>query len=279
MEIINWGSRGSIPVSGQDFLEYGGDTTCVEIISKNNYRIIIDAGSGIRNLGTKILKNEINEVSIIFTHSHLDHLLGFPFFKPIYMKGKKIDIYGCPFAQEAIRKIFSSSMIPPFFPVDYEDLSAEITFHGAALKPFTIDTVEIIPIALSHPNHAIGYKFIEDGKSFVFLTDNELTFQHAGGFEYKDYVEFSLNADLLFHDAEFTEKEYKKTKSWGHSTYKKALQLALDANVKQFGLFHHNQERTDLQIDKIVEDCKRVIEQNNSELICFGVKTGTKIKL
>ena len=113
----------------------------------------------------------------------------------------------------------------------------------------------ITPIALSHPNQGSGYKFEEDGKCFVFLTDNELGFHHEGGLDYQDYLNFSKGADLLIHDAEYTEEEYKKTRGWGHSVYKDALKLALDANVKKLGLFHHNQERFDDAVEAMVDEC------------------------
>lgn len=280
MLIKCWGARGSIPVSGTEYQKYGGDTACIEIRTSNDNIIIIDAGSGVRQLGN-ILKDEnrSNHINFIFTHAHWDHLLGFPFFKPIYIPGNQIDIYGCPFSQESIKRMFSDSLIPPFFPIGYHDLKADLMFHGAPDGSFRIDSVEIVPISLSHPNYAIGYKFIENGKSFVFLTDNELTHQHPGGMEYNDYLEFSKNADVLFHDSEFKADEYTRTKGWGHTIYTDALKLALDANVKKFGLYHHNQDRSDYEIDHMVEDCNRIIAEKGSSLECIGVSSGTEIEL
>jgi len=137
----------------------------------------------------------------------------------------------------------------------------------------------IIPIFLSHPGQGIGFKFVEDDKCFVFLTDNELTFKHLGGLDYYDYLDFASNADLLFHDAEYTEEEYKQTKTWGHSVYTDALKLALEARARRFGLFHHNQERTDLAIDILVQHCIDVAGKNDTRLDCFGVCEEMEIKL
>ncbi len=279
MVITCWGSRGSIAVSGAEYLKYGGDTTCIEIRSKNNDLIIVDAGTGIRKLGIKLLKAKEKNINLIFTHAHWDHLFGFPFFKPIYFSGVKINLYGCPFAQNSIKEMISKSMSAPNFPVNLNDLKAEIEYFGACTGPFEIGPIQVIPILLSHPNMGIGYKFIEDDKTFVFLTDNELTYPHPGGLEYNDYLEVTKNADLLIHDAEYTQNEYKITKGWGHTVYNDALNFALEANVKRFGLFHHNQERTDEALDKIVEDCENIIKSKNSNLKCFAVAAGMNIDL
>jgi phosphoribosyl 1,2-cyclic phosphodiesterase len=134
-------------------------------------------------------------------------------------------------------------------------------------------------VQLSHPNQGIGYKFIEDGKSFVFLTDNELGLRHPGGEEFRDYLRFSEGADLLVHDAEFTEEQYRLTKGWGHSPYADALRLALDAKARQFGLFHHNQDRSDAELDRIVEDCRRIVKEENSHLLCYAMEAGREIVL
>ncbi|MFC2155997.1 MBL fold metallo-hydrolase [Acidobacteriota bacterium] len=279
MVIRCWGARGSIPVCGEEYLKYGGNTTCIEIRTRDDDIIIIDAGSGIRKLGEQLLIEKRQTLNILFTHSHMDHILGFPFFKPLYFKGKHINVYGCSFPGDSIKEILSTAMSSPFFPVSLDDFKAEISYYGVCGDIFSIGPVEITPILLSHPNRGFGYKFVEDGQSFVFLTDNELTYRHSGGLEYGDYLSFSAKADLLIHDAEFTEEEYKRTKKWGHSVYKVALKLALEAGVKSFGLFHHNQDRTDAALDNMVRDCRDIIKDRNSELDCFAVHQGMEIDL
>lgn len=279
MIIRCWGARGSIPVSGREYLKYGGNTTCLEVRTRDDEIIIIDAGSGIKELGNRLLKENRHRYSVILTHYHWDHILGFPFFKPIYIKGTHIDVCGYPRAQESVRKILASTMVRPNFPVDFKEVKADISYHGACEDGFPIKSMTVTPISLSHPSRGMGYRFVEDGKSFVFLTDNELTFKHPGGLDYQDYLNFSSNADLLMHDAEFTEKEYKKTKTWGHSVNNDALKLALEAKVKKFGLFHHNQDRTDAALDKMVQNCRHIIENNNSSLQCFAVHQGMEIEL
>ena len=218
MFIRFWGSRGSSPVSGKEYVMFGGDTTCVEILTDACETIIIDAGSGIRKLGNKLFRERNYDLNIIFTHSHWDHILGFPFFTPIYVKGTKINLYGCPFAQGSIKKIISKTMKPPNFPVKFDELKAELAYHNHKADDggFNIGSLKVMPISVSHPNRAIGYKFIEDEKSFVFLTDNELTYKHSGGLDYEDYVKFAMKADLLVHDSQYRQEEYKRKETWGH---------------------------------------------------------------
>ncbi|MGB5748061.1 MAG: MBL fold metallo-hydrolase [Desulfobacterales bacterium] len=274
-----WGSRGSIPVSGKEYLKYGGDTTCVEIQSKSGDVIVVDAGTGIRRLGTYLYDEKCYNLNFIFTHAHWDHLMGFPFFKPLFFKKFKIRMHRCPYHSKFVETILSKVMAPPYFPVKYEDVTARMTYPDACPMEFDIGSVTVVPIALSHPNGGSGYKFIEDGKSFVFLTDNELGYIHPGGFGFNDYLEFCSEADLLIHDAEYTPQEYMAFMDWGHSVYTDALDLALKAGAKKLGLFHLNQERTDRQMDDIVQDCRTRIADQRSNLECVGVTCNMEFEI
>jgi len=218
-----------------------------------------------------LIKEERYTYDIIFTHAHWDHLMGFPFFKPLYLEQTDIWLQGCPFAQKYVETMISTVMSPPNFPVRYTNIKANIRFEPVCPERFEIGTVSIIPIPLSHPNQGRGYKFIEDEKTFVFLTDNELDFIHPGGLSFKAYQEFSADAELLVHDAEYTKEEYEFTEQWGHSTYTTALKLAINAKVKQLGLFHLNQDRTDQDVDGIVDTCQQIVAGMGSNLKCFAV--------
>jgi phosphoribosyl 1,2-cyclic phosphodiesterase len=271
MYIKCWGSRGSIPVSGKKYLKYGGDTTCLEIRTKSDDIIIIDAGTGIRRLGNFLIDENKNKYHFIFTHAHWDHVMGFPYFKPLYSRHAKFMMHRCPFHSKFVESIISKVMAPPNFPVKYSDIRAELSYEEACPMEFEIGSVKVVPIAISHPNGGSGYKFIEGSTSFVFLTDNELSFIHPGGLPYKDYVKFSLGADLLIHDSEYTPEEYKTFIDWGHSSYTDVLNLALEAGVKRVGLFHLNQERTDREMDKIVKTCGKILTEKGSSMECFAV--------
>ncbi len=265
-----WGARGSIPVSGQEYIKYGGDTTCIEIRTKNGRVIIIDAGTGIRRLGKDLLAQGIYEYDLIFTHAHWDHVMGFPFFRPLYSDRTRLRAHGCPFAEEFVRTMLARMMSPPNFPVNDGDLKARIEYSDGCPEKFQIDSITIMPIDISHPGGGKGYKFIEDGRSFVFITDHELGYSHPGGLSVADYLRFCAGADLLVHDAEFTGEEYATHRGWGHSSYLDALNLAMEAGVRQFALFHINQDRTDRAMDKIVDHCRRVARESNSQVGILG---------
>jgi ribonuclease BN (tRNA processing enzyme) len=271
MVVRCWGSRGSIPVCGREYLKYGGDTTCLEIRTRSDDIIIVDAGTGIRRLGNQLVEQERFHYNFVFTHAHWDHLMGFPFFKPLYFRRTNIRMHRCPFHNKFVESILSRVMAPPNFPVKYRDIKAQMLYEDACPSEFEIGSVTVVPIALSHPNGGSGYKFIEDGKTFVFLTDNELGIIHPGGRPYADYVNFSEGADLLFHDAEYSPEEYKHYQEWGHSVYSDALRLAREAEVSTLGLFHLNQERTDRDMDDIVAACRAYIAEHGLGFKCSAV--------
>ncbi|MEI7529398.1 MAG: MBL fold metallo-hydrolase [Elusimicrobiota bacterium] len=279
MKIKFWGARGSIPVSGKQYLKYGGCTTCVEVRSKKDELIIIDAGSGIRLLGKELLKNSDHVFNMLFTHSHWDHVLGFPFFAPIYNNKTRIRIMGCSYSSDSVREIIAKTMQPPGFPVKFEEISARFEFASLCAGGCEIGDMNVLPIDLSHPNHGLGYKFSEAGKTFVFLTDNELGYIHPGGQTPETYAAFSRGADLLVHDADYTPEEYPRRKTWGHSTWEQALDLALASGASALGLFHHNQDRSDSELDSIVAECARRARKAGARLKCFGVREGQEIDL
>jgi len=279
MIIRFYGTRGSVPVSGKEFLKYGGDTTCIEIRSDKDDVIVIDAGSGIRRLGNKLLKEKKREINLIFTHPHWDHIQGFPFFKPIYNAETEIHIYGCGTAQKSIRHILSDSMKTPYFPINLAQTKATLDIHKSCDKVLTIGSITITPILLNHPGNGQGYKFEENGKVFVFLTDNELGYCHSDSNETNKYQSFVQEADLLIHDAEFTEKEYASNKGWGHSLFTDALELAINANVTSFGLFHHNQDHDDDCIDGMVSECRQILNSKHIHMNCFAAAMGQEIVL
>lgn len=279
MYIKVWGSRGSIPVSGKEYVKYGGDTTCLEIRTKNDDIIILDAGTGIRRLGNQLIREERFTYHFIITHAHWDHLMGFPFFKPLYFAQTEIYMHRCPFPKKFMENMITRVMTPPNFPINFTGIRAKIHYEAGCPTQFTIGDVTVIPIPMSHPNMGSGYKFIEDGKVFVFLTDNELGYVHPGGASFEKYMEHVAGADLLFHDAEYTPEEYENQVLWGHSSYVETLELALRSGVRQLGLFHLNQERTDDEVDRIVDHCRQIIDERGSDLECFAVAADTTFNL
>jgi phosphoribosyl 1,2-cyclic phosphodiesterase len=279
MRIRCWGARGSIPVSGPEYLKYGGDTTCVEVRTRDGQITLLDAGTGIRRLGLALLAEGLRRANLLFTHAHWDHLLGLPFFQPLYRRGFVLDVFGSPCAQQSVRTMVSDAMAPPYFPVRIEEVEAAISFHEDCEEDFVLGELAVSPVKLSHPNCGLGYRLAEGGRSFVFLTDNELDYQHPDGGTFDDYARFCEGAELLIHDAEFTLAEYAHTRGWGHSVYVRALDLALAAGVRRLGLFHHNHERTDDEIDALVADCNERAAREGTELECFAAAQGLEMVL
>ncbi|KAB1443408.1 MBL fold metallo-hydrolase [Pseudodesulfovibrio senegalensis] len=266
-----WGARGSIGVSGVSYVKYGGDTTCMEIRTAGDDVVIVDAGTGIRRLGKRLLEEEKRKCTLLFTHAHWDHILGFPFFRPLYDSANSVRIVGCPLEQGNMQMLLARIMSPPCFPVSFDVIEADVQYEEYCSKSFFIGDMEIRTIPLSHPNKGVGYRFIEKGRSFVFLTDNELSYPHRGGRSFAEYADFCRGADLLVHDAEFSPEEYEEKRGWGHSHFMEVLELALAAGVKSLGLYHHNQDRADHDVDAIVERCRAELVKRGENLHCFAV--------
>ncbi len=276
MLIRCWGSRGSVPVCGEQFLKYGGDTTCIEIRT-DSHVVVVDAGTGIRPLGEQLFNEGIKNIHLIFTHAHWDHIIGFPFFYPLYRSDTRLSIRGYPFNRQPFRNAFDTLMSEPFFPVHFggPDIRAAIDFEDIDMRPFDLGDLHVRPIFLSHPkNGSVGYRFEHAGRSFVFLTDNELGLAHPGACSYDDYVSFCEGADLLIHDAEYTDEEYKLYRGWGHSRFSDVVKLAHTAQVKSLGLFHINQKRSDHDVDAMVETACDLQQKIGGDIPCRAINAG-----
>jgi phosphoribosyl 1,2-cyclic phosphodiesterase len=278
MEIKFWGARGSIPVSGPEYDRYGGDTACVSLLDAKGFISIVDAGTGIRPLGKDMLARGPKSCRMFLTHSHWDHIMGFPFFAPLYKKDFVMAIAGCPGAVHDVRDMIANVMRAPNFPVDFSSIEAKIDFQNSCCG-IDSNLLTAEPVPLSHPNGGNGYIFRENTKTFVFLTDNELRHKHNGGLDLEYYIKACRGADLLVHDAEYLPEEYAKHKGWGHSTWEQALELAARSGVKRLGLYHHNADRTDEQVDKLVADCRAQAAKTGVKTEIFAVAQGMRIDL
>ena len=279
MLIRCWGARGSIPVSGKMFERYGGDSPCIEVRDRFGGCLIIDCGTGMRRLGMQLMQENLEEFSLIMTHFHWDHVLGFPFFRPLYSPSTRMTLYGWPAVQGDVQQKLYHVMAPPHFPVPARDISAEITTVLCEETSLDVGGLHIETIPLNHPNQGLGFRITENGKSFVFLTDNELDEPYEQGSSYDEFVAFCRDADLLVHDGEYTREEYELTRTWGHSRYVDALRLAEDACVARLGLFHHNQARTDDEVDEIVQECREHLAARKSSIDCFAVAQDMEMSL
>jgi phosphoribosyl 1,2-cyclic phosphodiesterase len=282
MKVAIWGCRGSITSPGPSTIRHGGESTCIEVTTEEGQVIVIDAGSGIRKLGQKLLKDaSVSTINLLLTHSHWDHLSGFPFFQPAYFSRFTISLCGGAEPQESVLNYLRHQMDPPYFPVDFKFLKAKFE-SGCCCNIKNCEkgmrsagcSIECESIPLNHPDGGYGFKLSGAAGSFVFLTDNEIRYSHKGGLPRDKYVKFCSHASLLFHDAQYSETEYEKTRGWGHSTFQDALDLAIDSGVKRLGLFHHDPDRSDEELDRQVGWCQDYIQKKGSKLECIACAEG-----
>lgn len=279
MEIRFWGCRGSIPAPGPDTLEFGGNTTCVEVVLHSGRRVVIDAGTGIRLLGD-YLKTKVATVRfhLLLTHNHWDHLMGLPFFAPIYREDTEIQVDGWPLALPALRRVFDDHMGDGFFPVGFEQLKCHITFlNKISRTPLVLDEVLIDSLPLNHPQGCLGFRFREQGRTLVFMTDNELGLE--GGHRFPEFVSFCRQADLLIHDAQYLPEEMPLHRGWGHSTYEEVVRLALEAEVKNLLFTHHDPGRSDAQVRQIVKQARKLAAASGRVLPIDAAREGSVITL
>ncbi len=279
MRITCWGARGSIAVSGPEYNRFGGDTACLELRGREGQLIIIDAGTGARKLGQHLERQGRVEGTLVLTHAHWDHISGFPFFRPVHRESTRLSVICCAFTHKFVKNMLEYTMTPPYFPLPLAEVKAEIDFQEICSEKFQVAGLTVEAIPLSHPNGGVGYKFTEQDRTFVFLTDNQLGHRHPNGAAYEDYVRFCRGADLLVHDAEYTPEEYEMYPLYGHSSYTDALDLALAAEVGRFALFHHNQNRTDDQLDRIVAECRRRALEAGSKMEVLALSVGLSLEI
>ncbi len=287
-----WGTRGSIPSPGKSTVKYGGNTSCVEVRAGKQI-LIFDAGTGIRDLGNQLLKEFKTQpvtVHLFISHTHWDHIQGFPFFMPAYNKNFQIIIYGPPARDKSLKDLFKFQMDSEYFPVPLGDLNAQIIMQEIR-EPFLIGDVSITPFYVNHPAMTLAYKVIEGSKSFIYASDNEpyrytlhaarkdqLGSQYGAELDQK-FIEFLTAADFLVSEAQYTLDEYRSKIGWGHSPVESVVEFAVKANVKQLALYHHDPSHDDAAIDAMIKHAQRLIESQKSSVKCFGAAEGMEIKL
>lgn len=278
MIIKFWGTRGSIPVPGKDTLLYGGNTTCLEIALDTDQVIVVDAGTGIRNLGRRLVAEGLRkDIRLLMTHTHWDHVAGFPFFAPIRHPQAKVFIYRFSGCIKDPAVVFDEANIG-VFPLRFQDVEARIRYIDVAdHDPIQIDHLIIEPVPLQHPQGGLGYRFREGDRTVVFLPDNALTENAGRGRTYGDYVRFCRGVHVLIHDAQYTPEELKQRAGWGHSDYLSVLRLALDARVKQLILFHHDPVRKDSDLTRIRDRCEEMARGAQSDLTIDVAREGAEL--
>lgn len=254
MEVSFWGVRGSLPCAGVDYSRYGGNTSCV-LVMCGRVPIILDSGTGIRSLGESLASRNLLECHLLYSHVHWDHIMGFPFFSPLYSPNATVNIRcGNLLPGRKIKEILSLQMSRPNFPIGLEDLSASLDFTDFdAGESFDICTgINVMTAALNHPDGATGYRITYRSKSVCYITDTE----HTPGVLDLPLVDFLRGADLLIYDSTYNDTNFSSFKGWGHSTWQEGVRLARAADVKKFAIFHHDPTSTDDILDRVAMEAK-----------------------
>jgi phosphoribosyl 1,2-cyclic phosphodiesterase len=255
-----WGVRGSIACATPDHMKYGGNTSCIEV-EAGDYRLVMDAGTGIRNFGGEFLKNDVRESHLLLTHTHWDHINGFPFFVPAYDSKRSIRIMaGHLKNQGGVQDVLSTQMHNPMFPVPLEAMQAKLVFEDfEAGDTFEVSKgVTIRTAPLNHPNGATAYRVDHKGKSVVYVTDTE----HKPGEPDQNILGLIEGADVVIYDSTYTESEFPAKVGWGHSTWEEGMRLCRAANVGRLAIFHHDPDHNDEFMDKLAKEAADAWEGN-----------------
>ncbi len=291
-----WGTRGSIPTPGRLTEKYGGNTSCVEVRVADKL-LIFDCGSGIRDLGISYFEEFGTtgiEAHIFISHTHWDHIQGFPFFPPAFVRGNTFYVYGTAARRESISSLLSGQMQPEYFPAKLDDMAA--SFHYRAFKDsvdlgggLVVETAE-----LYHPGMSHGFAIHWEGKKVIYATDNELNLglklkDEAAGYKagYVDprqtlmphLIPFFQGADLVIADCQYTDEEYAHKATWGHASVSAVMTVMTLAQVKRLAIFHHDPLHSDRVVDEIVVEAKNYLLQNEIYIDTFGAREGMVLKI
>lgn len=288
MRLRLWGTRGSCPSPGPSTVAYGGNTTCVEVRGDDGHLIILDAGTGIRELGRSLVADAQGETirgDFFFSHAHWDHIQGLPFFTPVFQSGNHFRLFGAPALLESLELVLRQQMSPVVFPVAFDDLHARIEFQQLAGHHLRENSIDVKAISVRHPGGALGFRLSASDaprRSVVFIPDNEL--DNFGGVSpgaptRDELIRFAHGARVLIHDAMYTGAEYMDHRGWGHSSYRDAIDFAIAAEVETLVLFHHDPERSDAALDAQLILCREMVQERNGRVEVVAAAEGMEIAL
>lgn len=255
MQVRVWGCRGSVAAPGADTVKYGGNTSCVAVTLASGHVLVLDAGTGMRALGVAMHTAPPTELHILLTHLHLDHLQGLGFFRPLFMPGLDIHLWGPTSPVQSLADRIAMYLSPPLFPVHLNDVPANLTFHDAPENEVTIGSATVRAAKVQHQGPTVGYRIEENGHAFVYLPDHEPS---LGGplrgldVEWMSGHDIAQGADVLLHDAQYGDDEYPNHVGWGHSSLADAMEFADKSEVGRLVLFHHDPYHTDIELESLL---------------------------
>jgi phosphoribosyl 1,2-cyclic phosphodiesterase len=272
MKVTLWGTRGSLPSPGAETARYGGNTSCVEVRGADNAVLVLDAGTGIRRLGTSLPRG-LRRVDILLTHLHMDHIQGLGFFAPLYDPNVEVHIWGPASTTLSLRTRLMRYLSPPLFPVHLRDLPCQLVLHEVPCGGFAIGSFHISCTLLCHPGPTVGYRIVSAQSVLAYLPDHEpalgtRAFPLSG--DWTSGYAVAADADLLIHDAQYSPDQYTERVGWGHSCVDHAFAFAALAHVKHFVPFHHDPGHTDEEIDRLITAAAAAVPPS------FAVTAGTE---
>ncbi len=278
VQITFWGVRGSMATPGASTVRFGGNTACLEIESGQS-RIICDAGTGIRACGLHLmrrLKKQPIDATILLSHLHLDHYIGLPFFKPLYMKRNRFVIAGPGAKEMTFGAALKRAMAPPYFPVPFSAIPSDLTTKTLTERAFRVGDIRVKPHAVHHPGGSLGWRFtLPDGRRLVHVTDNEPDSKQ----EVRRLTRWMEGADVLIHDAQYTPEGYGRHEGWGHSPFTYPLTLALEAGIPHLYFFHFDPEDDDRHLREILGRARAWVRARKGRLRVDLAREGLRINL
>jgi len=262
LQVKFMGVRGSTPTPVYENLGYGGNTACLEVRSPDDHVLVIDCGSGLRNLGVCLMKEFKDRdltIHALITHFHWDHIQGLPFFAPLFSERSSVNFQsGCP--ADKLQENLQGQMLAPYFPVSFDRFAARRSFGQIGKGGTRVGSIAIRRFPLNHPQGAWGYRLESNGASIVHASDLE----HGDPKLDSVLRHHAQNADVLVYDAQYTPEQYESKKGWGHSTWLEATRVASEARVKTLVLFHHDPSHDDATMTRLVEDARRHFENTHA---------------
>jgi phosphoribosyl 1,2-cyclic phosphodiesterase len=260
VRVTFWGTRGSIASAGSATQGYGGNTACAQVVGRDGTCIILDAGTGIRELGD-VMPPDLERVDILLSHLHMDHIQGLGFFGPMFRPGLAVHIWGPPSSTLDLRAQLSRYLSPPLFPVRLRDLTSQVEFHNAPEEPTRIGAFEVTSAAVVHPGPTVGYRVAEAGVSMAYMPDHEPalgSLPFPDGRAWTSGHDLAAGVDLLVHDAQYFPDERRDRIGWGHSSSSETGRFAQLVGATRLACFHHDPSHDDATIDRLVDETARI---------------------